>query len=143
MSVGMTTVGCARGWPGIFSRNLHRISVFYKPAVYRPSFLVLYAPRPRCARVVRFDFASFVLGYESGSLFARNEDHLFSAALPLPPPSTPVSICLLGVARFPRFLRRLLRDAFLRSPRESCSFAFFRGPRLLQFYFLARFPRTP
>lgn len=39
---------------------LHRISVFYKPAVYRPALLVLYVPRARFTRVVSFDFALFV-----------------------------------------------------------------------------------
>lgn len=35
--------------------------MFYKPAVHRPALLVLYVPRARLARVVRLDFALFVL----------------------------------------------------------------------------------
>lgn len=95
---------------------LHRISVSYKPAVYRPSFLVLYAPR--FGRVARLDFASFVLGdgRRRSSLFARNEDHLLLPSLLLFSPP-------FASSRLPRFPRRLLR--------RQTRFAYLRPRRLL------------
>lgn len=126
---------------------LHRISMFYKPAVYRSSFLVLYAPRPRSS-LERFGLTLHRLfssqTREQLSFLVRNEDHLF---FPLS-----MSICFFG--RLHGSLDSFGRFCGMRS---ACFFFFFHHlafvvlvcvfpimrPRSLHFCFLIRAFSSP